>query len=64
MAQNEPNPLHHARTTMASWWERMWLAPYWVNYHCEHHMFTLMRGLKDVVKINDEDENLYHQNEK
>jgi fatty acid desaturase len=18
----------------------MWLAPYWVNYHCEHHMFT------------------------
>jgi fatty acid desaturase len=40
IAANEPDPLHHARTTHANLWERMWLAPYWVNYHCEHHMFT------------------------
>ena len=33
------DPLRHARTTHASWWERLFIAPYWVNYHCEHHMF-------------------------
>ncbi len=33
------DPLRHARTTHASWWERVLIAPYWVNYHCEHHMF-------------------------
>ena len=40
VAQNEPDPLRHARTTHANWFERMLVAPYWVNYHCEHHMFT------------------------
>ncbi len=40
VAQNEPDPLRHARTTHASFWERVLIAPYWVNYHCEHHMFT------------------------
>lgn len=33
------DPFSHARTTYASWWERMTLAPYWVNYHSEHHLF-------------------------
>ena len=33
------DPLRHARTTHASWLERAIIAPYWVNYHCEHHMF-------------------------
>lgn len=33
------DPMRHARTTYASWWERLFIAPYWVNYHCEHHMF-------------------------
>ena len=28
-----------ARTTRASWWERAFLAPYWVNFHAEHHLF-------------------------
>ncbi|HEX6867011.1 MAG TPA: fatty acid desaturase family protein, partial [Caulobacteraceae bacterium] len=37
--KNEPDPLRHARTTHANWLERAVLAPYWVNYHCEHHMF-------------------------
>jgi fatty acid desaturase len=35
----EPDPLRHARTTRANLLERALLAPYWVNYHCEHHMF-------------------------
>ena len=37
--KDEPDPLRHARTTRASLIERMFLAPYYVNYHCEHHMF-------------------------
>ena len=38
--QNGTDPLRHARTTHANLLERLLLAPYWVNYHCEHHMFT------------------------
>ncbi|MEY2954240.1 MAG: hypothetical protein RLZZ401_2327 [Pseudomonadota bacterium] len=40
VALNEPDPLRHARTTHAHLIERLLIAPYWVNYHCEHHMFT------------------------
>lgn len=40
VAHNEPDPLRHARTTHANLLERLLIAPYWVNYHCEHHMFT------------------------
>lgn len=36
---NEPDPLRQARTTMSNFFERALIAPYWVNYHCEHHMF-------------------------
>ncbi len=39
VAKNEPDPLHHARTTRAGLIERALIAPYYVNYHCEHHMF-------------------------
>jgi fatty acid desaturase len=39
VAKDEPDPLRHARTTEANLIERALLAPYWVNYHCEHHMF-------------------------
>jgi len=28
----------NARTTYASWWERVLFAPYWVNYHVDHHL--------------------------
>jgi fatty acid desaturase len=38
--QNGTDPLRHARTTHANLPERLFIAPYWVNYHCEHHMFT------------------------
>jgi len=39
IAKDEPDPLRHARTTHANLLERAFIAPYWVNYHCEHHMF-------------------------
>jgi fatty acid desaturase len=39
VAKDEPDPLRHARTTMANVFERLFIAPYYVNYHCEHHMF-------------------------
>jgi len=28
----------NARTTYASWWVRALIAPYWVNYHVDHHL--------------------------
>jgi len=37
---NQPDPLRQARTTRAGWIERALLAPYWVNFHSEHHLFT------------------------
>jgi fatty acid desaturase len=42
VAKNEPDPLRHARTTRAGFLERAFIAPYWVNYHCEHHMVMHM----------------------
>ncbi|MDX2210639.1 MAG: fatty acid desaturase [Sphingopyxis sp.] len=33
------DPFSHARTTHANWAERATVAPYWVNYHAEHHLF-------------------------
>lgn len=39
VAKDEPDPLRHARTTRAGLIARATLAPYYVNYHCEHHMF-------------------------
>ena len=39
VAKDEPDPLRHARTTRAGLIERALIAPYYVNYHCEHHMF-------------------------
>ena len=33
------NPFTHARTTYANMLERTTVAPYWVNYHSEHHLF-------------------------
>ena len=39
IAVNEPDPMRQARTTRAGVIERLLIAPYYVNYHCEHHMF-------------------------
>jgi len=33
------DPFRHARTTQANPIEGLLIAPYWVNYHAEHHMF-------------------------
>ena len=33
------DPFRAARTTRAAWWERAFIAPYWVNFHGEHHLF-------------------------
>ncbi|MGH1421511.1 MAG: fatty acid desaturase family protein [Hyphomonas sp.] len=33
------DPMRHARTTLVNPLEALLIAPYWVNYHCEHHMF-------------------------
>ena len=40
IVENSTDPLRHARTTHTNFFERALIAPYWVNYHCEHHMFT------------------------
>lgn len=35
----EDDPFTHARTTKANILERLLIAPYWVHYHGEHHVF-------------------------
>ena len=37
---DQPDPLRQARSTHANGLARALLAPYWVNYHLEHHLFT------------------------
>ena len=32
------DPRFHTRTTLARWWERLTVAPNFVNYHLEHHL--------------------------
>jgi fatty acid desaturase len=41
MVTDASDPLKNTRTTHASWWERLLIAPNRVNYHLEHHL--LMR---------------------
>ena len=36
---SDDDPYTHARTTHANLVERALIAPYWVNYHAEHHLF-------------------------
>ena len=38
-ATGSDDPFTHARTTHANWIERATVAPYWVNFHSEHHLF-------------------------
>ncbi len=35
----EADPFTHARTTRANIFERLLIAPYWVHFHGEHHVF-------------------------
>jgi fatty acid desaturase len=36
------DPLRNTRTTRANLVERLFVAPYWVNYHLEHHLFMFV----------------------
>jgi len=38
MVPDPLDPLRNTRTTLASWWERLLLAPNRVNFHLEHHL--------------------------
>ena len=38
MVPDNNDPMKNARTTYANWWERALFAPYWVNYHVDHHL--------------------------
>jgi fatty acid desaturase len=38
MITDPTDPLRNTRTTVARWWERLLLAPNYVNYHLEHHL--------------------------
>lgn len=50
--EESDNPLQNARTTRANLLERAFVAPYWVNYHLEHHMIMHVPcwRLKDMHK--------------
>lgn len=39
---DKDDPLRNTRTTQANSLERPLLAPYWVNYHLEHHLFMFV----------------------
>ena len=36
------DPMRNTRTTLANFFERLFVAPYWVNYHLEHHLFMFV----------------------
>jgi fatty acid desaturase len=38
MVPDDNDVFRNARTTYATWWERVLFAPYWVNYHVDHHL--------------------------
>jgi fatty acid desaturase len=41
VADND-DPLRNTRTTRVNWLERLFVAPYRVNYHLEHHLFMFV----------------------
>ena len=49
---NDNNPWRVARTTLVTPFEGLLIAPYWVNYHSEHHLFMYVPcyRLRDVHK--------------
>lgn len=42
VVSDNDDPLRNTRTTSANWLERLLIAPYWVNYHLEHHLFLFV----------------------
>ncbi|WGO96164.1 fatty acid desaturase family protein [Pseudomonas viciae] len=42
-----PQPGHGAsRTVIASWWERLLIAPHGVGFHAEHHLYPAIPGFR------------------
>ncbi|MCP1337618.1 fatty acid desaturase family protein [Futiania mangrovi] len=39
MVPDDDDPFRNARTTHANLLERVFFAPYWVNYHVDHHLY-------------------------
>jgi len=39
---DDDDPFRNARTTQAGFFARAFLAPYWVNYHVEHHLMMFI----------------------
>ncbi|QGZ94505.1 fatty acid desaturase family protein [Terricaulis silvestris] len=39
VVNTKDDPFTHARTTLANAIERLFIAPYWVHFHGEHHVF-------------------------
>jgi fatty acid desaturase len=50
---NDCDDFNNARTTHASFIERCFVAPYYVNYHLEHHLFMFIPcyKLKDAHNL-------------
>jgi fatty acid desaturase len=46
MPKDPADPFYNARTTLASWWERLLFAPNYVNYHLEHHLLMTVPHYK------------------
>ena len=46
MAGPADDPLRNTRTTRVSWWERLFFAPNYVNYHLEHHLLMTVPHYK------------------
>ena len=40
VVKDNMDPLRNTRTTLTNLWMRLVLAPYWVNYHLEHHLLV------------------------
>ena len=46
MTSDPSSAFQNSRTTIASWWERLFLAPNYVNYHLEHHLLMTVPHYK------------------
>lgn len=67
MTSKTDNPLTHARTTKANFMARIFVAPYWVNYHVEHHAYMYvpcwqLKGLHQAMLRNGHEKNMEIKN--
>jgi fatty acid desaturase len=46
LTPNANDALNNTRTTIARWWERLFIAPNRVNYHLEHHLIMTVPHYK------------------